>query len=186
MLNAAQYAALKGKDQSKLTEKQLAAIAEYEATLAQAQSEQSSDDDIMAGIDLDDTSAQQPPVKRTGKIDFNAFIKTNLEKGKKASRSETRSCIVTSVSNWKDAKGDLPTLMVETSVGTYWPLAKSVYGLPDFIDPSKGVKAFITLTESKSGEFVNCSSLKFESPLDPQVYAAIRALPKGTSLTINL
>ena len=108
------------------------------------------------------------------------LIAKNLEASKN-SKSETVEIQVLSIGGWKNTADGRKTRIVVTNLGTFFPLESAITNIPTHIPVGKPVIAKAVLTPSKSGEFLNMSSLEFEG-VDSKTANMIRLMPQGTAL----
>jgi len=105
-----------------------------------------------------------------------------------AANSTTIKVEVRGITGWKPGitkTGEiLPTSMVVTDKGNFWPLTSAIRNMPTDFSKPHNATAVVTLRVVNGVERLNMSSLEFEG-LDNEKHQAIKALPAGAALFAN-
>lgn len=117
------------------------------------------------------------------------LVKTNLDRASNA-KTEVIEVMVLSVSDWKPAQGaagPLPTKMVVTNIGNFWPLANSIKNLPKSFFRPVAAKATVMPREiaagARKGETtLQLSRLEFEESAGKDTLEMVGKMPAGTAL----
>lgn len=113
---------------------------------------------------------------------FAAALTANVTKSNDTN-SVTKVLTIIRVSDWKPtAKGNLPTKIVVTTEGKFFPLASAITNLPSSFPKPVEATAVLTMRVDAQGiDRINMSRLEFVG-LEDKTYQAIKSLPAGVAL----
>lgn len=113
---------------------------------------------------------------------FAAALTVNVTKSNDTN-SVTKVLTIIRVSDWKPTtKGNLPTKMVVTTEGNFFPLASAISNLPSSFPKPIEATAVLTMRQDAQGvDRINMSRLEFTG-LDDKLYQTIRNMPVGAAL----